>query len=155
MLPDKDVISLKREFGKKKLVNKKKEVVFEENEKTKILELTDNDSSLKYYLLGQLISYIDFLKWQSDKNNDTFSNFINNVNRNNIRKLFATEILQKNNFYINKFSKKGRFIFSILESDLDSLFDEEDGFTYEDYVLLLFTGYYAENILKNNYEFME
>ena len=71
-----------------------------------------------------------------------------NINRNNVKKLFATEILQKNNYYINKIINKSKIIFEVLEENLETLFDEED-MTYEDYVLTMCTGYYTENVLSN------
>ena len=39
-------------------------------------------------------------------------------------------------------------------SSLNDLFDEEN-MEYEDYVILLFTGYYTENILVTSYTFKE
>ncbi len=46
-------------------------------------------------------------------------------------------------------------MFKILEMNTNNLFDESNDFDYEDYILLLFTGYYTQNILINNYEFKE
>ena len=47
-------------------------------------------------------------------------------------------------------NKKGKFIFKILETSLNTLFDEEN-YYFEDYLLLIFTGYYTENILSSSY----
>ncbi len=60
-----------------------------------IEKLINKDIALKYYLLGQFIAYIDIMKKRNGKNNNVFSNFIDNVTRNNIKKIFVTEILQK------------------------------------------------------------
>ena len=118
-------------------------------------QLLEEDPALKYYLLGQFISYIDRFKYMNNKNKDVFSNFVSNVNRNNIKKLFVSEILQKNNFYISQMSQKGKIIFKLFESNIDKLFNESGNFDYEDYLLLIFTGYYTDNILVKDYKFME
>ena len=89
-------------------------------------------------------------KSREGKNSDIFSNFVLNANKNNIKKLFTTEVLQKNNYYIGGMNKKGKFIFKILENNFNELFDEDD-FYFEDYLLLIFTGYYTENILSSSY----
>ena len=96
------------------------------------------------------MSYIDIMKNSAKKNGDVFSNYITNVNRNNVKKLFVTEVLQKNVFYIEKMGKKAKFVFNLFEINVDNLFNEI-GFDYEDYLLLIFTGYYTKNILINSY----
>jgi CRISPR-associated protein Csh1 len=48
-------------------------------------------------------------------------------------------------------NKKGKFVFKLFEKDIDSLFNESDGFSFEDYILLIFTGYYTENVLSSSY----
>ncbi|MDR2624593.1 MAG: hypothetical protein LBC39_08560 [Methanobrevibacter sp.] len=115
-------------------------------------KLISEDPALKYYLLGQFLGYIDDFKSSPKykKNRDVFSNFINNINRNNVRNLFVTEVLQKNNFYIGKMSEKGKSIFKIFENNIDSVFNEPKDFSYEDYILLMFTGYYTNNLLKSD-----
>lgn len=156
MLSNENVLELRKIFGHpRKIVvdgNEKLEVVFGDVEEKQVFELISDDKAIKYYLMGQLISYIDIFKHKSGKKSEVFTHFITNVNRNNVKKLWVTEILQKNVFYINQMGKKGKFLFSIFESDLDSLFDDE-GLNYEDYILLLFTGYYTTNILRNKYNF--
>jgi len=117
----------------------------------KILKLVNDDPGLKYYLLGKFLKNIDSLKWGGGKKSEVFNNFITNTNRNNIKNLFATEVLQKNNFYIGKMNKKGKFIFDLLENNLNSLFNEPANFSFEDYILMIFTGYYTENILSKSY----
>lgn len=111
-------------------------------------ELVEKEPALKYYLLGQFLRYIDDFKKANNKNSDVFSNFINNVNRNNVRDLFVTEVLQKNNYYIGQMSEKGKLIFKLFKNNISYVFNEPQGFSYEDYILLMFTGYYTENILK-------
>lgn len=150
MLSNEDVINIKKCFGQ----YDGEKVHFEKEDKNVIKKLIEKDVSLKYYLLGQFISYIDILKGANNKNNDVFLNFINNINRNNIKKLFVTEILQKNTYYINRMGKKAKFIFELFESNLNNLFNDEE-ITYEDYLLIIFTGYYTENILKKDYKFEE
>lgn len=118
-----------------------------------LFEILDEDIALKYYWIGQFIRYIDNFKYQNNKNSNVFSNFVANVHRKNIRKLFVDEILLKNQYYINQMSKKGKFLFKIFERDLNALFNEND-FKFEDYIILMFTGYYTNNILSiggNNY----
>lgn len=115
-----------------------------------ILDTLEKDVSLKYYLIGQFISLIDSTKRTGGKNSEVFSNFVLNANKNNIKKLFTTEVLQKNNYYISGMNKKGKFIFKVLEQNFNGLFDEEDLY-FEDYLLLIFTGYYTENILSSKY----
>lgn len=153
MLENGNVIQLKRIFGRKN--DDENSIMLSNEDEFNIEKLINKDIALKYYLLGQFIAYIDIMKKRNGKNNNVFSNFIDNVTRNNIKKIFVTEILQKNNFYINKFGKKGKFVFKILEMNTNNLFDESNDFDYEDYILLLFTGYYTQNILINNYEFKE
>ncbi|WP_297897378.1 hypothetical protein [Methanobrevibacter sp.] len=113
-------------------------------------KIVNEEPALKYYLLGQFLRYIDNFKRANNKNSDVFSNFINNVNRNNVYNLFVSEVLQKNNFYIEKMSKKGKLIFKVFENDINSIFNEPEGFSYEDYILLMFTGYYTDNLLKSD-----
>jgi len=116
-----------------------------------ILKTIENDSALKYYIIGQFLGLIDNSKRNKNKKAEVFSNFVTNANRNNIRNLFVTEVLQKNNYYIEKMNKKGKFVFKLFEKDIDSLFNESDGFSFEDYILLIFTGYYTENVLSSSY----
>ncbi|MDR1820723.1 MAG: hypothetical protein LBR15_10825 [Methanobrevibacter sp.] len=113
-------------------------------------ELIEKEPALKYYLLGQFLRYIDNFKRANNKKMDVFSNFINNVNRNNVRDLFVTEVLQKNNYYIDQMSEKGKLIFKLFKNNRPYVFNEPQGFSYEDYILLMFTGYYTENILKSD-----
>ena len=148
MLLNENVVKLKKNFGKHDSENN---VIFGETEKDFVLNLIKDDPAIKYYLLGQFISNLDILKKNNGKNKDIFSNYISNINRNNIKKLFISEILQKNNFYIEKMGKKAKFIFAMFEMNLDKLFNES-GFDYEDYLILIFTGYYTENILLTNFE---
>ncbi|ADC46644.1 hypothetical protein mru_0793 [Methanobrevibacter ruminantium M1] len=155
MLLNENVLKLRQIFGHPNITtgennNEKIEVVFDDVEKKQVLDLIKEDNAIKYYLIGQLIAYIDDFKYSSGKKREVFTNFITNAHRNNIKKLFATEILQKNVFYINQMNKKGKFLFTMLESDYGSLFNEED-LSYEDYILLLFTGYYTTKFLKKNY----
>lgn len=117
----------------------------------KILELSKEDPGLKYYLLGKFLKNVDSSKWGGGKKSEVFNNFITNVNRNNVKNLFVTEVLQKNNYYIEKMNKKSKFTFKLLESSIESLFNEPEGFSFEDYLLLLFTGYYTENILSTSF----
>ncbi|MDD6047832.1 MAG: hypothetical protein PUB95_00035 [Methanobrevibacter ruminantium] len=148
MLEDENVKKLKEIFSTYHKDDGGKKIS-EEDEK-KIFETIEKDVSLKYYLIGQFISLIDNTKSREGKNSDIFSNFVLNANKNNIKKLFTTEVLQKNNYYIGGMNKKGKFIFKILENNFNELFDEDD-FYFEDYLLLIFTGYYTENILSSNY----
>ena len=48
-------------------------------------------------------------------------------------------------------NKKGKIIFKLFEENINSFFNELDGFSFEDYILLIFTGYYTENILSSEY----
>lgn len=127
----------------------KEPISVEDNEK--ILELIKEDPGLKYYLLGKFLKSIDSLKWGGGKKSEVFNNFITNANRNNIKNLFVTEVLQKNNYYIGRMNKKTKFTFNLLENNLGSLFNESSGFSFEDYILLLFTGYYTKNILSTSF----
>ena len=122
-----------------------------EEDNEKILELIRDDPGLKYYLLGKFLKSIDSLKWGGGKKSEVFNNFITNANRNNIKNLFVTEVLQKNNYYIERMNKKTKFTFNLLENSLGSLFNESSGFSFEDYILLLFTGYYTKNILSTSF----
>lgn len=152
MLKNENVIKIKQLFSNH---DSKGNIILENDDKQVVKDLIKDDVALKYYLLGQFISLIDIYKSKNGKNKQVFSNFITNVNRNNIRKLFVSEILQKNNFYIEKMNKKGKFLFEIFESSVSELFNEESNFNYEDYLLLMFTGYYTDNILLSKYEFLE
>ena len=148
MLEDENVKKLKEIFSKyHKGYDFKKISAKDEKE---IFETIEKDVSLKYYLIGQFISLIDTTKKTGGKNSDIFYNFVLNANKNNIKKLFTSEVLQKNNYYISGMNKKGKFIFKIFENNFNELFDEDD-FFFEDYLLLIFTGYYTENILSSSY----
>lgn len=147
MLNKDNVLKLKEIFSK---YNKDNKDNISKEDVNKIFEFIEEDVSLKYYLLGQFVALLDNSKRANSKNGEIFSNFILNCNKNNIRKLFSTEVLQKNNFYLENMGKKGKFIFKILEQNLSVIFDEDD-LVFEDYLLLLFTGYYTENILSSSY----
>lgn len=114
-----------------------------------IISIIEEDPYLKYYIIGQFIRYIDDFKRSNNYNPEVFYNFMTNVNRNNIKKLFTTEILQKNIYYIDRMSKKGKLLFKIIENNLETLFNENN-LSYEDYVLTMTTGYYTDNMLKSN-----
>ena len=148
MLEDENVKKLKEIFSTYHKDDGGKKI--SEEDENEIFETIEKDVSLKYYLIGQFISLIDNTKSREGKNSDIFSNFVLNANKNNIKKLFTTEVLQKNNYYIGGMNKKGKFIFKILENNFNELFDEDD-FYFEDYLLLIFTGYYTENILSSSY----
>lgn len=144
MLKEENMYNLKKYF---KEYNK-------ENDE-KILELIKKDPAIKYYLLGQFIRKIDNHKGNQDKKGGVFSDFVKNANRNNIKNLFITEVLQKNIYYIEGANPKRKFIFKMFENDLDSLFDyNKENLTFEDYLILIFTGNYTQSILdsdkKNN-----
>ena len=145
MFDKEKVNTLKKEF---KNYNKEDDYL---EFKNKVIPLIDSSSYIKYYVIGQFIRYIDNFKIANGFNPEVFNNFMTNVNRNNAKKMFATEILQKNIYYINQMTKKSKLLFEVLEENLDSLFDEED-MTYEDYILTLCTGYYTENILSEKKE---
>ena len=120
-----------------------------------ILDLIQENPSLKYYLIGKFLKLIDSSKYSGGKKSAIFGNFVTNANRNNIKNLFVTEVLQKNNYYIQKMNPKGKLIFSLIENDVNSLFNEENNLSFEDYMLSIFAGYYTENILKKGGELNE
>ncbi|KZX17002.1 hypothetical protein MBCUT_04050 [Methanobrevibacter cuticularis] len=153
MLQDDNIFKLKKIFKKYHKKDDKKKI--DEEDVKNLIKIINEDKSLKYYLLGQFISLIDNSKSNQGKKGETFSNFATNVNRNNLHKFFTTEILQKNVLYINQMNKKGKFIFKIIEDDLNSIFNENNDFSFEDYLLLLFTGYYTKNILSSSYGYVE
>ncbi|MCL2116054.1 MAG: hypothetical protein FWH29_07525 [Methanobrevibacter sp.] len=147
MLKESNMDKLKKYFN---------EYTIENDEK--ILKLIKDDIAIKYYLLGQFIRKIDDSKGGQSKKGEVFSNFVKNANRNNIKNLFITEVLQKNNYYIEGANVKRKFIFKMLENDISNLFNEEN-LTFEDYIILIFAGNYTKNILsipkKNNEEKIE
>lgn len=112
------------------------------------LKILKEDSALKYFFIGQFIRKIDDYKFNNNKNAATFSNFINNANRNNLKFFFVNQILIENEFYVARLNKKAKLIFEIFKN-YDNIFNEK-GFKYEDYVLLMFTGYYTVNLLKKD-----
>ena len=122
-----------------------------ESEETinKIISLVNKKEYTKYYFIGQFIRLIDNTKHNNGKNAETFKIFITNSNRNNIKKIFSTEILQKNIHYIERMNKKGKLVFNIIETNMETLFNEND-LIFEDYILALTTGYYTKNLLKSN-----
>jgi CRISPR-associated protein Csh1 len=139
MLEKNDVNDLKKAIGNYEKDNP---------ETAEISELIQKNPSLKYYLIGKFLKLVDGSKYQGGKKADIFNNFVTNANRNNIKSLFVTEVLQKNNYYIQKMNPKGKLVFKLIESDLNSLFNEQNGLSFEDYLLSIFAGYYTENILK-------
>ena len=122
-----------------------------ESEETinKIISLVNKKEYTKYYFIGQFIRLIDNTKHNNGKNAETFKIFITNSNRNNIKKIFSTEILQKNIHYIERMNKKGKLVFNIIETNMETLFNENN-LIFEDYILALTTGYYTKNLLKSN-----
>ena len=150
MLKKDGVNKLKEIFAKYNKDNKDTVKAISEEDHTQIEELIENDPSIKYYLLGKFIKLIEGFKSSGGKKAEVFNNYVTNANRNNIRNLFVTEVLKKNNYYIEQMGKKGKFVFNLIEEDLGELFNEK-GLSFEDYILLLFTGYYTENILASTY----
>lgn len=120
----------------------------EESQIDKFLYIVNNDPAFKYFLIGQFIRYIDDVKFSRGKSSNTFSTFISNSSKSNLKKLFVKFVLVDNEFYVKRLSKKGKLIFSTFEN-YDGLFNE-NLFDYEDYVLLMFTGYYTNNLLKKD-----
>jgi CRISPR-associated protein Csh1 len=150
MLKKDGVNKLKEIFAEYNKDNKDTVKSISEADRTQIEELIENDPSIKYYLLGKFIKLIEGWKSLGGKKAEVFNNYVTNANRNNIRNLFVTEVLKKNNYYIEQMGKKGKFVFNLIEEDLGELFNEK-GLSFEDYILLLFTGYYTENILASTY----
>lgn len=143
MLDDNNMTNLREIFGEYSKDNKSKLTKISFEDENKIKEILSNDFGFTYYLLGQFIYLIDIKKVKNGKKGDVFSVFISNCNKNNFNKLFATVVLQKNNFYIESMNIKGKFVFKIL----NSLFDEKSNISFEDSLILMFIGYYTINIL--------
>jgi CRISPR-associated protein Csh1 len=126
-----------------------KDYTKENNEK--ILKLIKDDPAIKYYLLGQFIRKIDNSKGGQNKKGGVFSNFVKNANRNNIKNLFITEVLQKNIYYIEGANQKRKFIFKMFENSMSDLFNfDKENLTFEDCLILIFTGNYTENVLSSD-----
>jgi len=146
MMDEKNIMKLKKICNRYSEQNEEK---MSEEDTKKILELVKEEPAIKYYLIGQFVRLIENIKANEGKKADLFTSYISNSNRNNIRNIFATEILKKNNYYISRLNRKGKIIFDILEKE-PNLF-EEKSLKYEDYLLLMFTGYYTKNILTSTY----
>ena len=77
MLSNENVLELRKIFGHPRITTvddkDKFEVVFADEEENQVLELISNDKAIKYYLVGQLIAYIDIFKHNSGKKSDIFT----------------------------------------------------------------------------------
>ncbi|RLG01366.1 hypothetical protein DRN58_01930 [Thermococci archaeon] len=134
------ILSLKYEFVK--LENEKAKEEAEE----KIEKIVEEDERLIYYLIGQFIRKIDNFRGKKGKNK-IFDSFVQSINRRNIKQRFVEDILQKQNYYIEKLNPKAKFVFDIMSNNLDKLFEYEP---YEEMIISLITGYYSRDILKSS-----
>lgn len=122
----------------------------EPESKQKIRDLVNEDENLRllYYLIGQFIRAIDDFRYNEDKNK-IFSDFVESLNRKNAKSRFAEEILQGQTYYIEKLNPKAKFVFDLLTENLDELFQQK---SFSDVLIAVVSGYYAEKILKSEYE---
>jgi|GEM_PF-4285782 len=134
------ILSLKSEFGKLEKENAKQEA------KKEIQELVGRDDRLVYYLIGQFIRKIDNFRGKKGKNK-IFDGFVQSINRKSIKQRFAEDILQKQNYYVERLNPKAKFVFDIMANNLDTLFEYEP---YEEMIISLITGYYSNDILKSS-----
>jgi len=134
------ILNLKYEF--EKLENEKAKEEAEE----KVEKIVEEDEKLIYYLIGQFIRKIDNFRGKKGKNK-IFDSFVQSINRRNIKQRFVEDILQKQNYYIEKLNPKAKFVFDIMSNNLDKLFEYEP---YEEMIISLITGYYSRDILKSS-----
>lgn len=153
MLNKVDLKEIKEIFSKYHLIDEDGNKVMNsskisDEDKIKIYEKINNDYSFIYYFIGQFVALLDNTKKKKyKKRGNVFSNFILNCNKNNFISLLAIEVLQKNNYYIEKMNIKGKFVFDVI---LD-IFDEKNKIPFDVSLILMFIGYYTENILSSNY----
>lgn len=116
-----------------------------EKDKEDVKDLLHEEDSreLLYYLVGQLIRKVDNFRGTEGKN-QIFDDFLTSLNRKNASKRFAEEILQGQNYYIQRLSVKSKFVFDLLAESLEELF--EDG-SFPKIIISLTAGYYSKNIL--------
>jgi CRISPR-associated protein Csh1 len=134
------ILNLKSEFGKLEEENTK------QGAEKRIEEIIEKDDRLVYYLIGQFIKKIDDFRGYKGKNK-IFDDFVQSINRKSIKQRFAEDILQKQNYYIERLNPKAKFVFDIMANNLDKLFEYEP---YEEMVISLITGYYSNDILKSS-----
>ena len=141
-------IKMKEQINELKLAFKGLESeATKENSIKSIDELVNQKGNehLLYYLIGQLIKKIDGYRYEKNKNK-TFDSFVQSINRKNIKQRFAEDILQKQNYYIQKLNPKAKHIFNLMATNLNTLFDYEP---YEEMLISIITGYYSSDILKS------
>ncbi|NIQ05463.1 MAG: hypothetical protein GWO20_06965, partial [Candidatus Korarchaeota archaeon] len=81
-----------------------------EAQKEELKQVIEEDERLLYYLIGQLIRKIDNFRGSKGKNK-IFSSFIQNVNPRNIKARFAKDILQGQDYYLEKLTRKDKIEF--------------------------------------------
>lgn len=116
---------------------------FDEESKERIKETVNEDKDILYYLIGQFIRKIDDWKYRDNKNK-IFGNFIEPLNRKNASERFAKDIIQGQNYYIERLNPKAKFVFDLTASNLDGLFQNQE---FPKILIALTSGYYSENIL--------
>jgi len=111
---------------------------------SEIQKIVEQDDRIVYYLIGQFIRIIDNKRWRANKNT-IFNDFIQNINRKNIKQRFAEDILRKQNYYIERLNPRAKLVFDVMSNNMDNLFKYEP---YEEIVIYIITGYYSNNMLK-------
>ncbi|PKP59880.1 MAG: hypothetical protein CVT89_00750 [Candidatus Altiarchaeales archaeon HGW-Altiarchaeales-2] len=111
---------------------------------SEIQKMVEQDNRILYYLIGQFIRKIDNKRGYAKKNK-IFDDFIQNINRKNIKQRFAEDILKKQNYYIKQLNPRAKLVFDVMSNNMDNLFEYEP---YEEIVIYIITGYYSNNMLK-------
>jgi len=122
---------------------------FNQEDRGKIKDMVQTEPELLYFLMGQFIGKIDAFRYNENKN-QIFGNFIESLNQRSAKKRLAEDIIQNQNYYIQRLNKKAKYVFDLLSDNLGELFENED---FSKIVIALNTGYYStENILTTEKE---
>jgi len=135
------IIDLKSKFEILKdenITDDEKSEVFSE-----IQKMVEQDDRIVYYLIGQFIQKIDNMRGYAKKNK-IFNDFVQNINKKNVKQRFAEDILRKQNYYIEQLNPRAKLVFDVMSNNMDNLFEYEP---YEEIVIYTITGYYSNNML--------
>lgn len=108
----------------------------------------EKNPEMLYYLIGQFIRKIDDFRYIENKNK-IFNGFVESLNKKNVTKRFAEDIIQGQNYYIERLNPKVKFIFDVLAENTNNLFKDT---IFPEVLISMTSGYYSENILKSEKE---
>lgn len=114
-----------------------------ENPSDTVLKFIKDENSiiLEYYLLGNLLRKIDSMRNADGNKSSIFENFITGLTPRNLKKMVASEIMQRQIHFIKRLKPKSKIIFDIIANRSQHIFDMSN---FDDAIIGMTTGYFAD-----------